>query len=267
MRNVHIDDYDALAREVVAVGNDYPEGYRLPTHRHRRAQLLYGATGLMEVTTDMGRWTVPPQHAVWIPPQMAHSVKFTGVSTRSLYIEPASASRLNVGEACKIISVSPLLRQLLIEAVMLDPLYDSPRDRLLISLLLEELALMPCRQFDIPLPREEKLLKRCQAFLAAPDIHDAADDWPAMLFMSQSTFRRYFLKQTGMSFMAWRQRSCVVVALSRLVEGTPVSGVALALGYDSGSSFSTMFRRVTGQPPSFYLPGGQLARTEHPLRG
>ncbi|MDR8357560.1 AraC family transcriptional regulator, partial [Acinetobacter baumannii] len=26
------------------------------------------------------------------------------------------------------------------------------------------------------------------------------------------------------------------------------------LGYDNASSFTTMFRRVTGQPPSFYHP-------------
>ncbi|MCX2622943.1 AraC family transcriptional regulator, partial [Klebsiella pneumoniae] len=25
-------------------------------------------------------------------------------------------------------------------------------------------------------------------------------------------------------------------------------------GYDNASSFATMFRRVTGQPPSFYHP-------------
>jgi AraC-like DNA-binding protein len=34
----------------------------------------------------------------------------------------------------------------------------------------------------------------------------------------------------------------------------PVNEVALSLGYDNASSFATMFRRVTGQPPSFYHP-------------
>ena len=66
MRNVKIDEVDRLDRDVVALGNDYAQGFILPPHQHRRAQLLYGATGLMYVTTQDGEWVVPPQHAVWI---------------------------------------------------------------------------------------------------------------------------------------------------------------------------------------------------------
>lgn len=45
MRNVSIDLLDATPRPVVAIGTDYPDGRLLPRHTHRRAQLLYGATG------------------------------------------------------------------------------------------------------------------------------------------------------------------------------------------------------------------------------
>ncbi|MBY4840324.1 helix-turn-helix transcriptional regulator [Pantoea sp. DY-15] len=252
MRNSHIDKYDKIDRDVVALGNDYAQGFVLPAHRHRRAQLLYGATGLMHVSTQAGEWVVPPQHAVWIPPDTAHSVKFVGVSTRSLYIEPVCAADLRDSDRCRVISVSPLLRQLLIEAVDLPLLYASDRDRSLVQLLLLELAAMPVREFDIPLPQHPALLAQCQNFLQAPTIHDAADRWASALFMSLSTFRRHFLQQTGLSFSAWRQRACVVTALARLVAGKSVNDVALSLGYDSSSAFSTMFRRVTGQVPSFY---------------
>ncbi|HCI7562986.1 TPA: AraC family transcriptional regulator, partial [Klebsiella pneumoniae] len=54
MRNVKIDEVDRLDRDVVALGNDYAQGFILPPHQHRRAQLLYGATGLMYVTTQDG---------------------------------------------------------------------------------------------------------------------------------------------------------------------------------------------------------------------
>jgi AraC-like DNA-binding protein/mannose-6-phosphate isomerase-like protein (cupin superfamily) len=252
MRNGHIDEYDHLDREVVALGNDYAQGFVLPEHRHRRAQLLYGATGLMHVSTQAGEWVIPPQHAVWVPPNTAHSVKFVGVSTRSLYIEPQCAAALCVGDRCGVISVSPLLRQLLIEAVDLPPRYATSRDRLLIELMLLELAAMPAREFDIPLPQLPALLTLCQHFLQAPSIHTAAEHWAKALFMSDSTFRRHFLQQTGLSFSAWRQRACTVTALSMLVAGQSVNEVALSLGYENSSSFSTMFRRVTGQVPSFY---------------
>ncbi len=64
---------------------------------------------------------------------------------------------------CEVISVSPLLRQPA-RAVDLPPLYDSPRDRTLIQLMLLELAAMPVREFDIPLPQHPALLALCQAF-------------------------------------------------------------------------------------------------------
>lgn len=254
MRNGKIDDYDHLDRDVVSLGNDYAQGFILPYHKHRRAQLLYGATGLMHVSTQDGEWVVPPQHAVWIPPDTLHAVKFVGVSTRSIYIEPACASALNKNSRCETIGVSPLLRQLLLDAVDLPALYDSKRDRALIRLMLLELAAMPVRDFDIPLPQQPALLALCQAFLLAPAIHDPAERWASALFMSASTFRRHFLQQLGMSFSAWRQRACVVRALALLIEGKSVKEVALLLGYDTGSSFATMFRRVTGQPPSRYHP-------------
>lgn len=254
MRNGKIDDFDRLDREVVALGNDYAQGFFLPQHQHRRAQLLYGATGLMHVSTRDGEWVVPPQHAVWIPPKTLHAVKFVGVATRSLYIEPACAARLRKSSRCEVIGVSALLRQLLLEAVDLPPLYESERECALVNLLLLELATMPAREFDIPLPKHPALLALCQTFLKKPCIHDTAERWASAMFMSASTFRRHFRQQTGMSFSAWRQRACVVSALALLLTGTQVNEVALSLGYDNGSSFATMFRRVTGQPPSFYHP-------------
>lgn len=254
MRNVKIEDFDGLEREVVALGNDYEQGFILPLHQHRRAQLLYGATGLMHVTTQDGEWVVPPQHAVWVPPQTLHAVRFAGVTTRSLYIEPDCVASFIKHRRCEVISVSPLLRQLLLEAVDLPPLYDSARDRALIELMLLELAAMPVREFDIPLPQHPPLLALCQAFLLSPSIHDPAERWASALFMSASTFRRHFLQQMGLSFSIWRQRACVVSALSLLIKGIPVNEVALSLGYDNASSFATMFRRVMGQPPSYYHP-------------
>jgi len=38
---------------------------------------------------------------------MEHSVRFAGVSTRSLYIEPASAKALFAIEQCRIVNISP----------------------------------------------------------------------------------------------------------------------------------------------------------------
>ncbi|KAF0865254.1 helix-turn-helix transcriptional regulator [Pseudomonas sp. LD120] len=252
MRNIPIEQLDHTPRAVLAIGTDYADGQHLPRHRHRRAQLLYGATGVMQVGTDQGHWVVPPQRAVWIPPEMEHEVLMLGVSTRSLYIEPGAAPFDSGG--CRVISVSPLLRQLLLEAVEMPLEYDQDgRDGLLVKLLLHEVQRSAALPLHIPLPTAAPLLALCQAFLAQPDIHQSSQHWAQQLHISLRTFNRWFRQQTAMSFAQWRQRACVIQALARLAAQEPVTRIAMDMGYDSPGAFSTMFRRVLGQSPSTYL--------------
>ncbi|MNE35322.1 AraC family transcriptional regulator [Pseudomonas kilonensis] len=252
MRNVSIDLLDDTPRPVVAIGTDYPDGHRLPRHTHRRAQLLYGATGVMQVSTADGNWVVPPQRAVWIPPGVAHEVLMLGVSTRSLYIEPAAVTAMDA--RCQVISVSPLMRQLLMEAVELALDYDEAgRDGALIDLLLHELLRSTHLPLHLPLPQDPRLLDLCQAFLKHPDAHVSPLQWAAQLPISLRSFNRLFSQQTGLSFSQWRQQACVMSALSRLAVGHSVTRIALDLGYDSPAAFSTMFRRVLGHAPSAWL--------------
>jgi AraC-like DNA-binding protein/mannose-6-phosphate isomerase-like protein (cupin superfamily) len=252
MRNASIHVLDHTPRAVVAIGTDYSDAYLLPSHTHRRAQLLYGASGLMKVVTKDGNWIVPPQRAVWIPPQVAHEVMFYGVSTRSLYIEPSSIPLTR--SDCQVIDISPLTRQLLMESVELPLEYqEDGRDGILINLLLHEIARATALPLHIPLPVDKRLLLRCQEYLQAPNIHQSPQDWARDLFMSERSFSRLFRDQTSMSFGQWRQRACVVLALARLSAGAQITRIALDFGYESPAAFSTMFRRILGQTPSTYL--------------
>ncbi|MGJ7541692.1 AraC family transcriptional regulator [Variovorax sp. LT1R16] len=252
MRNVPLADVDALPQAVLAIGTDYAKGVLLETHSHRRAQFLYGATGLMEVGTDDGAWVVPPYSGVWIPAGQPHRVRMVGVSTRSLYIEPAAAPR--AGMQCEVLKVSALLHQLLLEATDTRADYEEhTRDGMLMQLLLHELARAETLPFFAPLPRDPGLAALCIGFLHRPRIHAAPGDWAQQLHKSERNFSRLFRQQTGMAFGEWRQQACLLAALSRLASGTPVTTVALELGYDSPGAFSTMFRKRLGRAPSSFL--------------
>src|SRR6478609_5804891 len=121
MRNIPVAEVDGLDRAVLAIGTDYPPDHLLVWHEHRRAQVLYAATGVMRVETADGSWTIPTARAVLIPPMTRHQVAMPGVSTRSLYIEPAAVPWFPA--RCQVVEVSPLLRELLLAAVDMDPLY------------------------------------------------------------------------------------------------------------------------------------------------
>lgn len=251
MRNLPLDPLDATPREVIAIGTDYAPGRLLDTHSHRRAQFLYGATGLMEVGTDDGAWVVPPHSGVWIPAGQPHRVRMVGVSTRSLYIEPAAVPR--AGTQCEVLMVSPLLRQLLLEAIDVPALYErGGRDGLLMRLALHEIGRADALPFHAPLPRHAQLSALCIAFLHQPHVHVSPRDWARQLHQSERTFSRFFRAETGMAFGEWKQQACLLSALALLTAGKPVTTVALELGYDSPGAFSTMFRKRLGCSPSVF---------------
>jgi AraC-like DNA-binding protein len=251
VRNVSLDDVDATDRPVLAIGRDYPQGHVLEFHRHRRAQLLYGATGIMQVETSDATWTVPTQRAVLIPSNTDHQVLMNGVSTRSLYIEPAAVPWFPT--RCQVVDVSPLLRSLLLAAVELPATYDPHgREGALIELILHEIQALTPLPLDLPVPGRDDLRDRCQAFASAPSIRELPGDWAAALNVSDRTFNRMFRAQTGVTFQQWRQRACVLHAIRLLSAGMTVTQTAAALGYDTPAAFSAMFVKQIGSPPKSF---------------
>jgi AraC-like DNA-binding protein len=253
MRNARIVHYENTPRDVVITGNDYPPHYVLPRHDHKRGQLLYAATGVVTVITDGGSWVVPPRRALWIPAGIAHEIRMSGaVSTRSVYVRPQASAALP--SRCRVIEVSLLLHALLLAAVDLPAEYAlDGRDGRLMALLLDEIAAMPALPLNTPLPRDPRLLRLCRALMAAPALEIDIDAMAHKTGMSRRSFTRLFREQTGMSFNAWRQQACLLVALTRLGYGEPITRVAIELGYSSASAFTAAFRRVLGAAPSRYL--------------
>lgn len=248
------DEHQDVARPVIGVGNDYPPSTELALHSHARGQLLHASAGVIAVTTPQGAWVAPPERAVWIPRRVPHAVRMIGaVSMRSLMIDASVGAAL--GETCRVLFVSPLLHALLREAAELPVEYnEGGRDGLVMGLTVAELEAAPTIPLVVPFPTGAALAARCQDFLERPDARATIDDWAVAMHLNRRSFTRLFRRETGMSFAQWRQQACLAVALPRLASNVPVTTIALDLGYDSPASFSTMFRRALGVPPSRYQP-------------
>jgi len=248
-------ELETTPRPVVAVGKDYPPSFELALHWHRRAQLLYAASGVVAVSTPQGSWVAPPERAVWIPGGTPHAVRMVGaVTTRSVLIEPAACAAID--NVCRVVSVSPLLRALLFAAADAPVVYDEEgRDGLVMTLLLAELEQAPLVPLSVPFPTTRPLAERCHRFLERPDAGATIDSWADALAMNRRRFTRRFRGETGMSFAEWRQQACISVALPRLAAGEAVTAIALDLGYESPAAFATMFKRVVGVAPSQYSRG------------
>jgi AraC-like DNA-binding protein len=249
VRNIRIDDFTSIPRPLVALGNDYREGYFVEPHHHSRGQLLYGYSGVVMVTTPTGTFVMPPQRGIWIPAGITHSVRMLGaVTMRSLYLDPGSIG--GMPENCQVVEITPLLRQLLAEAVDLPIEYAlDDRDGALMTLIKYELLRLQPLPLSLPLPSDQALATRCRAFLKSPATHDTIDAWSDALNMSQRAFTRHFRRETGLSFVEWKQQACLVAALPRLVDGEKVTAIALDLGYKNPAAFTTMFKRSFGYSP------------------
>ena len=82
--------------------------------------------------------------------------------------------------------------------------------------------------------------------------------------MSRSTFALRFKEAVGESPMEYLTRWRMLVAGDRLANSSdPVSVIALSLGYESESAFSTAFKRVMGSSPRQYSHGRNAPSPSH----
>jgi len=236
----------------VAFAHSYDTDEHVPEHEHSRSQLLHPITGVVIVTTRIGRWMVPPDHALWIPAGIRHAVDIIGqVEMHSAYVKPDAIAGLPTH--LHVTGMTRLMRSLLAETISIGPDAMDARAQLIQAALLHEIALLPERPLGLPLPQHPRIAQLCRGFVASPSARLEIDDWAGMVGMSRRTFTRIFRQQTGLSLSAWRQQACVMAALPRLSNGDPVTIVAMDLGYDSMPAFTTMFSRVMGSPPRTYL--------------
>lgn len=241
-----------MPRPLVAVAADFDPGDRVDRHHHPCAQLIYAIRGVMTVRTDQGTWVVPSQRAVWVPPFVVHSIQMSGhVRMRTLYIAPGLPTA--APDACCVVNVSPLMRELILRAIEFDAGRPAePAHDRLAAVLLDELRTAPVAPLHLPAPEDPRLLIITRALLEEPGDERTLTAWGRHVGASSRTLARLFDRDTGMSFRVWRQHARLLRALELLAAGEPVTSIACALGYDGPSAFIAMFRKALGATPTRY---------------
>lgn len=240
------------ARPVTMIARNLDSARHLRSHRHSYAQLTLALDGVVRVDAAGSSWIVPPQRAVWIAANIEHAV--TIVETARLRPVFVAASRDPFpGETCKVLEVSPLLRELVAALEQLDPAAPSGRSRLVSELILDELPRLATLPMRVPMPADKRLKALCDALLADPANTQALGDWARQAGASERTLARLFEKELGMSFGQWRQQARLAHAAPLIARGLPLAQVAEQLGYASQSAFTAMFRKTFGSPPSAFF--------------
>lgn len=244
-------DVDDLSAPVIAVRVDVSDtNAEVPDHWHRKGQLVFALGGAVTCRVPSGWWMVPPHCAVWIPGGMTHSnVATANARIFFLYVEPGAA---DLPDRCCTLSISPLLRELIVE--LADRVADDDaRGALLTRVLLTELPRMPVQQLHLPISSEPRLRRIAAALAENPANRSTLAEWAGRVALSESSLARLVVKETGLTFGRWRQQLHLIVALRELSAGASVQQVSANLGYESVTAFITMFKKALGKPPARYL--------------
>jgi AraC-like DNA-binding protein len=225
----------------------YNRGHVVAAHAHSWPQLLYASSGILTVRTAKGTWIVPPQRAVWLPPDCVHETRMlTDVRFNSLYLQ---RSKQWSQYDCEVVEISPLFRELILTALKIgSDQHLTKREDLIVRLIVEELTIAKRGAWPIPLPQDRRLLSLCQRILEQPSLGGTLDQLASEIGSSPKTIARLFDRELGMSFRKWREQVQVANAVAHLVQGMPIKVVASLLGY-TPSAFSVMMRRNAGTTP------------------
>lgn len=241
------------ALPVTAVALDYGPKERVKSHKHSVGQLIYAVRGVMVIQSTIGQWVVPTTRALWMPANMTHSIRMVGhVRLRTIYVQPDSSPRLP--GTCAVVAVSALLSALILEAVNIRHAYlEDSREGRIVRLLLDEIVQMQELPLSLPYPSDPRLRVIHERIIAAPDEPNTVEHWARTFKIDPRTIHRLFLRDTGLTLGQWRRQARLLKALEMLARGERIVDIALAVGYNSATAFSTMFHRQFGAPPTSYF--------------
>lgn len=248
-----VPQLERLPRPLYARNESLSRQAGTPRHSHPWVQLSYAIQGVLHVHSLAGSFVAPPQRAIWIPAGLEHAVHSTAnTEMRSLYL--AASLEQHPAERCRVIQIDALTRELIRSFSQLPADYDEQgAEGRLAQVLLDRLQMAPEVQLSLPLPQDLRLRQLCDHLQQHPDDKHSLATWGSRLGVSEKTLSRLFLRETGLTFRAWRQRLRLLGALTPLQAGDTVTDVALLCGYDSTSAFIAAFRQQFGSTPGEFF--------------
>ncbi|AKT41461.1 AraC family transcriptional regulator [Chondromyces crocatus] len=244
----------STARPANAIGLSMESGgLESEFHAHRESQLMYLVRGELLCEASSALWIVPPQSALWIPAAVTHRIRARApLEGYSVFVDPDAAP--NLPPECCAVSVTPLFRELLLRLATRPALYDlDGPDARLVGVLLDELTTVSIEKHRLPMPTDPRLRRLVDAMIAEPASGATTKTWAKRIGVGERTLNRLLVEETGLSFGRWRHQLHIILAIQKLSRGATVQSVALDLGYESASSFVTMFRKALGASPARYM--------------
>ncbi len=220
-------------------------------HSHAYHQLLYAVDGPTQIETEHGRYILPQGRAAWIPAGVRHRTLITEAKGVSLYFAPEAVR--DDAPRVKILVASALMREMILYAAKWE--LGASQSEALAGSFLHTLALLCGEWLESELPlflpgsRHPAIRRAMDYASAAPGAATQAGAL-AVAALSERTFRRLFLRETGLTWQGWLVQARMLMAMGLISEGRRVTDVAAETGYASLSAFAKAFTQLTGEGPA-----------------
>ncbi|WP_317626073.1 helix-turn-helix domain-containing protein [Rhodalgimonas zhirmunskyi] len=238
---------------VVAWSGPLPIGAKFTPHSGK-ALVLFCFDGMMRVEVGEDRWFIPDRHGIWLPagtvPMVEPVVEPVGdIEFQAFQLHPKFGGRIAMPEHPTVVSATPLIRGIGRRLTQPSPLPE-PQQRRLGWSALDEVARLERPDLHLPGSRDPRVAAVMARVMKTPRAASSLDHLARAAGTSERTLSRLFLRETGLSWRAWRDRMRFVLALEGLQLGQSSTALADTLGYSSPSAFVAAFRRQSGMTPT-----------------
>ena len=232
---------------------DRSRGIVYDWHAHGYHQIVHASTGAMQLETADGRFILSPQAAAFIPAGLRHRTLVADAAGVSLYLAPELVAR--PGDRLRLLAVTPVMREMMLHARRW-PHGAGDHDPLAMSFF-ATLALICSEGFAAAPPlwlphTDHPGLRRAMDYAVADPGAATQAGALAAAHLSERTFRRLFVRETGITWQSWLTCARIMAAMAAFGRGQRVTSVAAEVGFASASAFAKTFARLTGEAPATY---------------
>lgn len=229
-------------------------------HLHSSAQLIYAEGGIIHVFTDNKHWYLPARCFMWIPANVPHYIlSFSPkIDLYNIYFKSEKNEDIFYNTT-NIYSVGHLLREMILFTKNWNgkiTLNNGLKYNFL-KALKGVLAEGDDRKLGFPIqhpfPKDELLLKISNYINDNLEKSLTIEDTAKKFGMSTRTLSRKFNEHLGVNYVRFVRALRITKSLELMAEEKyNMYEIALSVGYNSLSSFSTIFKKVTGIAPTEY---------------
>jgi len=236
-------------------------GAEIGAHFHDYGQLRYAASGALVTVTKVGTWVAPTNRITWVPPFYVHSGSSYGETVVRLLRVPAELAQRLPPEPSVFVA-SPLVREAYLATTEDDEEVTGARARLLLEVVVGELASAQEESMRLPEPSDTRLRAVTDVLHADPASNATLAELGHRTGSSQRTLSRLFSSELSMSFHQWRTLLRVQRSVLELCQGASVTDTAVRLGWANPSSFIEAFTELVGQTPGRFRSAARGITTE-----